>query len=155
MESYVETRLGELESACRRIGARVTHQRREVLRAVVSSDSHPDAQTILTRVRERMPTISFDTVYRTLTFLEDHDLIQRVHVSGERARFDGNNRSHHHFICTKCGRIVDFGSEALDDIPLPPHVRAMGTSLATQVQVFGICTECSQSIGGLDDQARG
>ena len=155
MESYVETRLRELEAVCRRIGARVTHQRREVLRAVVSTDIHPDAQTILARVRERMPTISFDTVYRTLTFLEDHGLIQRVHVSGDRARFDGNNHAHHHFICTRCGRVVDFENEAFDDIALPPHIRALGTSLTTQLQVFGICMECNESKGGLDAQARG
>ena len=155
MESYVEERLRDLEAACRRIGARVTHQRREVLRAVVSEQAHPDAQTILDRVRERMPTISFDTVYRTLTFLEDQDLIQRVHVSGDRARFDGNSHPHHHFICTKCGRIVDFENETFDDIALPPEVRAMGTSLATQLQVFGICKDCSESKGEPDDASRG
>jgi len=28
--------------------------------------------------RVRMPTISFDAVYRTLSFLEQHDLIRRA-----------------------------------------------------------------------------
>jgi Fur family transcriptional regulator, peroxide stress response regulator len=147
MESHVEERLRELVAACRKAGAKVTHQRREVLRAVVASEIHPDAQTILARVRERMPTISFDTVYRTLAFLEEHDLIRRVHVSGERARFDGNRKSHHHFICTNCGKIVDFENEDFDSIPLPPDVLSLGKSLSTQLQVFGICTECSHSKG--------
>ena len=76
----------------------MTHQRREVLRVVAQTDAYPDAHTALNRARERMAAISFDTVYRTLSFLEEHDLIKRVHASGERARFDGNERSHHHFI---------------------------------------------------------
>ncbi|MBN1857879.1 transcriptional repressor, partial [Candidatus Bipolaricaulota bacterium] len=67
MEPQVEHRLKTLESACRQAGARVTHQRREVLRAVVESTVHPDARTVLRSVREQMPTISFDTVYRTLS----------------------------------------------------------------------------------------
>ena len=107
MESDVECRLKALEEACRRTGARMTHQRREVLRVVVETDAHPDAHTVLKRVRKRMPAISFDTVYRTLSFLEEHGLINRVHASGERARFDGNDRPHHHFICTSCGVIRD------------------------------------------------
>ena len=138
----IESRLKTLEAACRAAGARVTHQRREVLRAVVESDGHPDAQSVLQRVREQMPTISFDTVYRTLSFLEEHDLISRVHASGERARFDGNDRPHHHFICTKCGRITDFESKVVDEMTLPERARKLGTIASRQLQVYGICRDC-------------
>jgi Fur family peroxide stress response transcriptional regulator len=138
----VDIRLNALAEACRKAGARVTHQRREVLRAVVETDSHPDAHTVLNRVRERMPTISLDTVYRTLSFLEERDLVNRLHASGERARFDGNNRSHHHFICRACGRIVDFEDEALDATALPHQVAELGSPTSRQLQVFGICREC-------------
>ena len=138
----LESRLKALEAACRRAGGKVTQQRREVLRAVVESDAHPNAHKVLNRVRTRMPTISFDTVYRTLAFLEEHDLIYRVHASGERARFDGNNRPHHHFICTECGRIVDFESDRVDRIDLPEEVEVLGTPTGKQLQVFGICRDC-------------
>ena len=138
----VERRLRDLELACRAAGARVTHQRREVLRAVVETDSHPDAQTVLQRVREQMPTISFDTVYRTLSFLEEHGLIHRVAATGERARFDGNHALHHHFICTECGKIIDFESARFDAIDLPEEVGEFGTAKTQQLQVFGICRDC-------------
>jgi len=142
MDTPIDRRLKTLEAACRAAGARVTHQRREVLRAVVESDGHPDAQSVLQRVREQMPTISFDTVYRTLSFLEEHDLISRVHASGERARFDGNDRPHHHFICTKCGRIADFESKVVDEMTLPERARKLGTIASRQLQVYGICRDC-------------
>jgi Fur family transcriptional regulator, peroxide stress response regulator len=141
-EALIERRLGDLESACRRAGARVTHQRREVLRAVVETDMHPDAHSVLQRVRRRMPTISFDTVYRTLSFLEEHDLIGRVPATGERVRFDGNRAPHHHFICTQCGKIVDFESKKLDRIALPADVNEIGTPASRQMQVFGVCRAC-------------
>jgi Fur family peroxide stress response transcriptional regulator len=147
VEGEVERRLKDLELACRRAGARVTHQRREVLRAVVETDVHPDAQTVLQRVREHMPTISFDTVYRTLAFLEEHDLIGRVPATGERARFDGNCRPHHHFICTRCGKIVDFESDELDRMSLPERVENLGTPVSRQLQVFGVCRDCESQKG--------
>ncbi len=144
VESRVDARLKALENVCRSVGANVTHQRREVLRAVVETDSHPDARTVLRRVRERMPTISFDTVYRTLSFLEEHRLIDRVRLTGERARFDGNPRRHHHFICTKCGRIVDFESKTLDDMELPREAAELGTPMGSQLQVYGVCRRCAR-----------
>ena len=141
----IDARLCQLERACRAVGARVTHQRREVLRAVVETDEHPDAQAVLRRVRERMPTISFDTVYRTLSFLEQHELIHRVHATGERARFDGNHRPHHHLICTNCGKIVDFESPEIDEMDLPEGIGALGSAASRQLQVFGICRDCQES----------
>ena len=137
-----ETRMKDLEKACRKAGARITQQRREVLRAVVETDSHPDARTVLRRVRERMPTISFDTVYRTLSFLEEHDLISRVYATGERVRFDGNQAVHHHFICTKCGRIIDFESEGVDEMALPEGATRLGMAASRQLQVLGVCRDC-------------
>ena len=150
MESDVDSRLKVLEQACGGAGAGVTHPRREVLRVIVETDAHPDAHPALNRARGRMPAISFDTVYRTLSFLEEHDLINRVHASGERARFDGNDRPHHHFICTVCGKIVDFESEKLDRISLPESVGDLGTPVSCQLQVFGLCRECELQKEGTD-----
>ena len=135
-------RLKALGMACRKAGARVTHQRREVLRAVVESSEHPDARSVLQCVRGRMPTISLDTVYRTLSFLEEHDLISRVPTTGERARFDGNHRPHHHFICKRCGRIIDFESEEVDAMTFPEGAAKLGTAALRQLQVYGICRDC-------------
>ena len=47
-------------------GVRVTHQRLEIFREVASSTAHPDAETVFRGVRDRLPTVSLDTVYRTL-----------------------------------------------------------------------------------------
>lgn len=146
----VEARLNELEGACRAAGARVTHQRREVLRAVVETDEHPSAQSVLRCVREWMPTISFDTVYRTLAFLEEHKLIHRVHATGERPRFDGNHNPHYHFICTEWGRIIDFERARFDEIELSEEVNGLGTSRRWQLQVFGICRNCERRREGRD-----
>ena len=138
----LDARLKELETARRRAGAKVTHHRREVLQTVVETDVHPDAQTILRRVRKRMPMVSFDTVHRTFAFLERHGLISRVYAAGERTRFDGKKTSHHHFICMDCGKIIDFESALLNEVELPAAIAKLGKVFSRQLQVRGVCHDC-------------
>ncbi len=143
-----EARLDALEAACRRVGGKLTHQRREVFRALVESDGHPDVQAVFHTVRRRMPTISFDTVYRTLAFLEDHALVRRVRLSADRIRYEANPRAHHHFICTTCGRLIDFESRALDALELPDAATTQGSVSGWQVQVYGTCRDCEHTSRG-------
>ncbi len=74
----VEKRVAAFLDICRRQGIRATHQRTEILRELAGSEEHPDAETILGRVRRRVPAISVDTLYRTLKLLEDKGVIARV-----------------------------------------------------------------------------
>jgi Fur family transcriptional regulator, peroxide stress response regulator len=139
----VQRRLDALLAICRQSGVRATHQRLEVFREVAASEEHPDVETIYGRVRRRLPTISLDTVYRTLSLLEEKGLLRRLELFSGRTRFDANTGSHHHFICTVCGRVQDFYSEALDNLPLPRSLKSMGRVESAQVQVRGICLACA------------
>lgn len=138
----VERRLERLKNACRKTGLRMTHQRIEIFREVAQTGEHPDADTIFQRVREKMPTISHDTVYRTLASLEEIGLISRVDSIGGRARFDANCDKHHHFVCRKCGTITDI---YLDELPaLPEAIGNLGSAESLHVQVRGICHNCER-----------
>lgn len=129
---------------CRRAGMKVTHQRTEIFREVAGSDEHPDAETVYQQVRKRVTGISRDTVYRTLATLEGKGLIRRTGILGGPTRYDANADRHHHFLCQVCGKVKDFCSEALDDLPIPKAVEAFGRIEATQVQVRGVCFSCAR-----------
>jgi Fur family peroxide stress response transcriptional regulator len=135
--------MARFEQVCREAGVRLTHQRLEIFREVAQTGDHPDAETVHRRVRERMPTVSQDTVYRTLWLLNDHGLITTLGPSRERTRFDANLRRHHHFVCTRCGLTQDFYSEELDDLKLPSTAKALGRIEATLVEVRGVCRGCT------------
>jgi len=102
---------------------KLTHQRIEIFREVARTGDHPDAETIFKRVRKRIPTVSLDTVCRTLWMLNDVGLISTLGSQRGRVRFDGNASPHHHFICTKCGKAGDFYSKEFDDLEVVPGVR--------------------------------
>ena len=136
--------LADFESVCRRIGLRLTHQRREIYRLLLNADDHPSAETLYERLRQEMPTISLDTVYRNLHMLEAHDLIARVPTGKSQARFEAKRTKHHHLVCSLCGEITDVQWESFDDSELPGYVSSWGHVVEKQVTMTGVCEKCLQ-----------
>jgi Fur family peroxide stress response transcriptional regulator len=143
----IQSRMDRFTEALRESGIRLTHQRIEIFREVARTGDHPDAETIFKRVRKRIPTISLDTVYRTLWMLNDMGLISTLGPQRGRVRFDGNASPHHHFICTKCGKVGDFYSKEFDDLEVPEQVSRMGDVVTTHVQFRGLCSRCHEKEG--------
>lgn len=126
----------------RETGVKATHQRIEIYREVAGTDEHPSAEMVFQRVRQRMPTVSLDTVYRTLALLEKLGLVSRIHAVLESARFDGNMGSHHHFVCGKCGLLFDVSSQELDELKIPVEINRLGVVKSIRVQIWGTCFKC-------------
>ncbi len=115
----IEQRIGHFEKVFRDSGVKLTHQRLEIFREVAKTGDHPDAETVHMRLRKRLPTVSLDTVYRTLWLLKDLGLIATLGSHHHRARFDANLEQHHHFVCIRCGLTLDFYSDAFDELRFP------------------------------------
>ena len=79
----------------------MTHQRLEIFREVASTIEHPDADTVFRAVQRRMPTVSLDTVYRTLWMLHDLGLVTTLGPQRNGVRFDANLERHHHYVCVR------------------------------------------------------
>lgn len=142
----ITRRLDEFKAASRRAGVKITRQRLMIFEAVLRAPDHPDAEAVCTAVRAQIPTVSLDTVYRTLWLLCDLELVTTVGLQRERLRFDGNLHPHHHFICLRCGATHDFYSDRLDQLSLPADVHSLGKVQTVQVEVRGICQHCNQDI---------
>ena len=139
----IEQRMARFNEACRKSGAKLTHQRMEIFREVAQSADHPDVEKVYQGVRKRMPTVSLDTVYRTLGWLKGLGLIKTLGPPRERERFDANLSHHHHFVCVQCGLTRDFYSDKFDKLSLPESVQSIGYVETTQVEVKGICLKCA------------
>ena len=139
----LKQRFNHLKSVCRQAGMRVTHQRLEIFREVANTGEHPNAEQVFQGVRERLPTVSLDTVYRTLWVLVDLGLIKTMSPGRRRTRFDANLDPHHHFVCIRCGYTRDFYSEDFNALIPPDSVQEYGDIQQTQVVVSGMCNRCS------------
>ena len=86
---------------------RLTKQRKHILDVVKSVCYHPTAHQIHKLVIRKLPKISFGTVYRNLDVLSSQNLIRRIDIPGEPARFDADIGSKAYFICKNKGTIYD------------------------------------------------
>lgn len=143
-QDEIERRVEALTGALRNHGLRLTHQRLEIVREIAGSEEHPDVDTVYRSVRERVPTISLDTVYRTLATLAEAGLVTRVSATPGPVRFDANAQRHHHFVCMRCGLVRDVVDPRLDEVQEYISVTEHGRVESADVQLKGICRSCAR-----------
>jgi Fur family peroxide stress response transcriptional regulator len=136
--------LEHVKAAAKGAGVKLTHQRLEIFRQLIATEEHPDAETLYRAVRRRVPTVSLDTVYRTLWMLHDLGLVKTLGPKGDTIRFDANLDQHHHYVCIRCGMVRDFQSQELDRLRVPSAVKQLGSVVEAHVQVRGLCEQCQQ-----------
>ena len=138
----VEQRLEHIKAVAREAGVKLTHQRLEIFRELAATKEHPDADSIFRAVQHRMPTVSLDTVYRTLWLLDYLELVTTVGPRRGTVRFDANLENHHHYVCVKCGLTMDFESGELEALRIPEAAKRFGSVAGMHVEVRGTCETC-------------
>lgn len=86
---------------------KVTTQRLEILKYLDQHRTHPTVERIYAAIKTKYPSLSKTTVYNTLETLKRNHLVTELSISGSESRYDLSKDLHHHFLCTRCGRIID------------------------------------------------
>ena len=111
----------EATATARAGGGRMTSQRRLILQTLNELGGHPTADEICAAARRRDASLHPSTVYRTLAWLEGAGLVDHCHLDAgpdnrHSERFDPVTPvEHHHFVCTACGRVIEFEVDARRD----------------------------------------
>ena len=84
-----------------------SRKREAILECIRSTDIHPSAEWIYEQLRPRIPDLSLGTVYRNLRLFLAEGEIMSVGVVDGLERYDGNTSPHVHFICERCGAVID------------------------------------------------
>lgn len=142
MAAALKEIVNNFQEACRAKDLRVTPQRIEIFKEIASAVDHPTAEKLHLRLIERMPTLSLDTVYRTLGTFVDMGLINKVETIESQAHFEVSHTRHHHLICEQCKKIIDFEWQQVDEAKLPDDVLALGRFDKKNVVVYGLCQDC-------------
>ena len=138
----LEEKTCQFQDRCREAGLKITPQRIEIYRELLQTDDHPSAEMLYEKVKERLPSISLDTVNRTLLTFNEIGLAFTVEGSGGARRYDGGLHEHQHFRCVKCKRIIDFHHKPFDNIKLPAEIIKKFTVLKKTVYIEGLCDLC-------------
>lgn len=126
-------------------GLKFTGQRYAVYRALAASRAHPSADELFAAVRRSHPSLSINTVYKTIEALRAVGIASEVAARHDRARFDADPTPHHHLVCLGCRRIEDLYDAALDRLALAPGARGGYRITGHRVEFQGYCADCRRS----------
>lgn len=129
-------------------GLKLTKQRIIILKQVLGTNDHFDADEIYETTRGKGLTISRATVYRTLSHIEKCDLIKKLEPVNGRSYYEQmlGKKQHEHIYCTQCGKIVEFSDSIMEQ-----RIRKVSglngfTITSHGIQIFGICEDCRQKL---------
>ena len=135
-----------LSAAFRDNNMKLTPQRIAIYEMLMSTKSHPSAETIYDSIKDRYPTMSLATVYKTLKSLVQLNLAQEINVGEGNFRYDANAEPHPHIVCINCGRVDDIDNLDLSFINESAENFTDYDILKSKVYFYGICSDCKQNI---------
>ena len=121
---------------------RNTKQRQCVLDNLSKRRDHPTAEMVYQSVKCEISCISLATVYRNLGKLVKEGLVQELPDLGHGRRYDYIDEPHHHFFCTRCGKIEDIYGGLPSSLKESLARQASGKVSLMKLQLFGTCDDC-------------
>ena len=122
-----------------------SRQRESIKACLMGRKDHPTADALYTSIREQFPNISLGTVYRNLNLLVDLGEIRKLSCGDGTDHFDYDTSPHYHFVCRKCGKIVDLTMAASKELEAAAEKQIDGKVEDHTVFFYGICGDCSRS----------
>lgn len=127
------------EEFCKENNMKKTNQRLAVFEAIFHNDTHPTVDDIVKAVKQKLPMVSVESIYRILGDFDKTKLISKMPLPSH-IRYDCNTQNHNHFICSKCHKIIDIYDLNLKLPPEFSHCKDVSLTISA------LCKECSEAI---------
>lgn len=88
-------------------GLKPTYQRLRILEYLEKHKNHPTVEMMYKDLVREIPTISRTTIYNTLNSFLEKGIIDSITITGTETRYEYKIPPHHHFLCTRCGQVID------------------------------------------------
>ena len=122
-------------------------QREDLLNILKNSRSHPTAEELYEKAKEKIPSVSRGTVYRNLKDLVDEGYIIKISMASGADRYDYIHKKHNHIICKSCGTVKDFEYNFdLEDVKQSVIKQTEVSTLLDGVIMYGICEKCKEKL---------
>ena len=89
--------------------------------------------------------VSRATLYNTIILLVDANLVIK-HQFGNSSQYERayKNETHHHMICTTCGKVTEFKDEALKQVIAATNLNKF-TASHSSLYIYGQCNKCTSA----------
>ena len=128
-----------------RHGLKLTRQREEILRCLMSAERHLGVDEIYAQLKREDPTIGRATIFRTMNLLQECGLVAEVGAfqnGGAKFELKADRPHHDHMICIECGRISEFQSPMMERFQDEAIRRHGFVALWHRHEIFGRCKGC-------------
>jgi len=142
--SYDEL-LDNFKDILKNSGLKQTKQREYILEALYENHHHLTPEEIYRLIQDRYPKIKIGiaTVYRTLSLLEDANLISSLSVADQGKRYELLSHEHHdHLVCIECEKIMEFHDELIEHQQEVIAKKFNFKMTNHTMQIIGVCQEC-------------
>ena len=121
-----------------------SRQRESIKDFLVKRTDHPTADVIYENIRMQYPNISLGTVYRNLNLLTEIGEAIKIPTPNGGDRFDGRVEPHNHFLCTKCGRLLDLELDMknIEEVNQMAGTNFDGIIQSSSILFYGECGDC-------------
>ncbi len=121
-----------------------SRQRESIKNYLMTTREHPTADEVYMEVKQEFPNISLGTVYRNLNLLTDIGDAVKISTPNGGDRFDGRLEPHNHFLCTKCGRLLDLDLDmhSIDEVNRLAAESFDGIITSSSTLFYGECSDC-------------
>ncbi len=121
-----------------------TKQRELILGVFLEARRHLTSEDLYLTVREQHPNIGYTTVYRTMKLLVEAGLATERHFDDGITRYEIEHEHHDHLVCIRCGKIVEFECEMIEDAQNDIAKRYGFKILRHRHELYGHCSDCAQ-----------
>ncbi len=142
--------LGELIKHLKRVGVRLTPQRQEILQVLYNSaesGGQPlNAEEVMKCVRTRYPSVSLDTIYRTLATFTREGIVRELQFKDQSRRYELviQGEHHHHLVCLGCGYVREIAYCPEDIIKRAKECHSDFKIEDHSFTIYGYCAECRE-----------
>ena len=121
-----------------------SRQRESIKHYLMTTKMHPTADEVYMHVKREFPNISLGTVYRNLNLLTDIGEAVKITTPNGGDRFDGRIEPHNHFLCTKCGRLLDLelDMQSIEEVNRLAAESFDGIITSSSTLFCGECSDC-------------
>jgi Fur family zinc uptake transcriptional regulator len=143
-DNCVETAVERAELVCHARGLRLTGLRRRVLELVWDGHKPVGAYDILDSLNREGRRAAPPTVYRTLEFLIEADLVHRLDSLNAfiGCRDPGSSHTGQFLICRQCRSVAELDDPDIDAL-VGQKAAVLGfTAVRQMVEIEGLCQDC-------------
>lgn len=127
----------------RKANLRVTPARLGVLDILEHAKAPIDVSTLVQALKVRQMNVDEVTVFRIINTFCEKGIVKPIHLNESKLRYEyADKPKHHHFICEKCGDILDVEGCVIGDSQKQIEQIIGGKIFRHSLEFFGLCRRC-------------